>query len=301
MTNKKSSISSIALILSIFTNLYFGFANNDLEKKLKYFETTFDKKQAHYSAYMVLLTRTFYAVNDYGVVGPVQNMLDEIENESYQLQPFFPSNDSFEFFNQLNMKFIGLIYNYEKDKNLIDSYLQVKKEIQEYLFSALFSNSIIGNNGKVSKTVVQAFFQRNWATILTIVGVFSTLILLIFTVRQINSNAKISKAGFWLEIEKMFNKFDELNLQLRPTGEWREKQSFSKEEWGLIEDYMGVFEHCELMMQDKVIDEDRFKKIFSYRIENLVSNESIVKHKLIEEKDSWTTFIELLTRIGVSI
>ncbi len=100
----------------------------------------------------------------------------------------------------------------------------------------------------------------------------------------------------------MFAKHDEVHLNLRPTGKWckpnRPKDN-DNEGWAKVEDYMGLFEHCEVMIDDDLIDLKTFNAIFSYRLENLLDNETIVEAKLIEEGKSWQGFIRLLKKLEV--
>jgi hypothetical protein len=50
---------------------------------------------------------------------------------------------------------------------------------------------------------------------------------------------------------------------------------------------MGLFEHCELLIEKKLLDIETFKVIFEYRLSNIIANPIIVKAKLIDEKNSW--------------
>jgi hypothetical protein len=48
---------------------------------------------------------------------------------------------------------------------------------------------------------------------------------------------------------------------------------------------MGLFEHCEIMLSQHLIDEKTFRDIHAYRLRN-VANESIRTEKLIHEGSS---------------
>jgi hypothetical protein len=100
----------------------------------------------------------------------------------------------------------------------------------------------------------------------------------------------------------MFSQHDAVHLKLRPGGEWTVFGSgpTTGEEWAKVEDYMGLFEHCELMLRGKLIDRKTFEAIFSYRLHNLLANRRIVDAKLHNEGESWTLFLSLLKRLKIN-
>jgi len=101
----------------------------------------------------------------------------------------------------------------------------------------------------------------------------------------------------------MFTTHDEVHIKLRPGGEWTKKDSGPKSvhDWVKVEDYMGLFEHCELMLRKKLIDWETFKLVFSYRLYNVVANKIIVDEKLRQEKELWQAFIRLLKHLEIEI
>jgi hypothetical protein len=143
---------------------------------------------------------------------------------------------------------------------------------------------------------------NNWANVATIIGVIIALLALFYTAIQILQNTNISRAKFWLELEKMFSLHDEVHMKLRPGGEWTKEGEGPKtvQEWAKVEDYMGLFEHCEIMLQKKLIDQETFQAIFSYRLNNIVANKIIVEAKLIREKGYWANFMRLLNRYNIT-
>lgn len=101
----------------------------------------------------------------------------------------------------------------------------------------------------------------------------------------------------------MFQSHDPVHLKLRPGGKWSSNSSGPKEpeEWAELEDYMGLFEHCEIMMNLGLIDVQTFSDIFAYRLRNIVANSLICEKKLRQEAESWKKFISLLQRFDISI
>ena len=141
------------------------------------------------------------------------------------------------------------------------------------------------------------------ANIATVTGAAIAVCALIYTAYQVRQSTKISRGQFWLKLEKLFNIHDEIHYKLRPGGDWHKDGNGPKtlEEWAKVEDYMGLFEHCETMIENKLIDLETFKDLFGYRVLNLLGNTIIVKAKLIEEKEYWKRFNKLLLRLNISI
>jgi hypothetical protein len=142
-----------------------------------------------------------------------------------------------------------------------------------------------------------------WANIATVAGIPLAALVLIYTAYQVHQNTKISRGQFWLELEKMFSQHDEVHIKLRPGGEWTNKDCGPEtvKDWAKVEDYMGLFEHCELMLRRKLLDWETFKLLFSYRLYNIVANKTIVDAKLRRERRSWEAFIRLLERLKIEI
>ena len=143
----------------------------------------------------------------------------------------------------------------------------------------------------------------DWASIATISGAVLAIIVLWYTARQVHQNTRISRGQFWLELEKMFSNHDDVHLKLRPGGEWASNKNgpSTPKEWAAVEDYMGLFEHCEIMLEEKLIDAETFKSLFSYRLYNITANEVIVKGKLIDERAGWVNFIRLLEKLKMPV
>ena len=142
------------------------------------------------------------------------------------------------------------------------------------------------------------------AEIATILGIPLTFIALIYTAIQIRIRRKVSQGQFWLEIEKIFFHHDDIHIKLRPEeGEWTVPESGPKsnEEWASVDDYMGLFEHCELLLRKKLLDWDTFNLIFSYRLQNILSNNIIVEKNLKKEKESWKAFLRLINNRKLDI
>lgn len=138
-------------------------------------------------------------------------------------------------------------------------------------------------------------------TIIQIAGVLIALAALGWTAYSIYLNRKTTQAEFWLRLRNDFARYDEVHLKLRPGGEWASAGAgpSSVKEWAQVEGYMGLFEQCETMLSQGLLDEMMFSESYRYRVVNLHANPFIKKGKLIERADGWTRFIKLSQRLGL--
>lgn len=138
--------------------------------------------------------------------------------------------------------------------------------------------------------------SADWAQVFT---ALAAIVALFYTAFQIRRNTQISRGHFWLELERMFSNHDEAHLKLRPGGDWRgdNKGPSTSQDWIQVEDYMGLLEHCEIMLEKKLLDFDTFESIFGYRVGNILCNNTIVEQKLIQRGKWWKKFINLMVRL----
>jgi len=139
----------------------------------------------------------------------------------------------------------------------------------------------------------------DWASIATIIGAVIAVGALVYTAQQVHFNTKVNRASFWLELRKMFAEHREVHLKLRNL-EWSAAAP-TDDDWAKLEAYMGLFEHCELMLKEGLIDATTFTAIYAYRLENILDDNLIVREKLIDRRLGWTQFIQLLNRMGDSV
>lgn len=154
-----------------------------------------------------------------------------------------------------------------------------------------------------SLNMIAVLTLSQWANLATILAATVAVGALLYTAKQVQRNALTNRGTFWLELERMFQSHDRVHLRLRPGGEWSDKSNGPKDakEWAELEDYMGLFEHCEIMMNLGLIDVRTFSDIFEYRLHNIVENRTICEEKLRKEAKSWNRFISLLKRLNISI
>ena len=139
------------------------------------------------------------------------------------------------------------------------------------------------------------------ADLATVLGVPFAVLAIFLTFWQLRKSVAIASGQFMLDIEKMIAKFDAVHHKLRPEDEWNNTTAGPVEtkEWSQIEDYMGLFEHCELLLQNGSLNTEAFGELYKYRLENIVSNSEIVQAKLVDEKEYWGLFLKILSRYEI--
>ncbi|MDM0075092.1 hypothetical protein QTH90_11910 [Variovorax sp. J2P1-59] len=134
----------------------------------------------------------------------------------------------------------------------------------------------------------------------TILGVVVGAGSLLFAALNLLITARTNRAKFWLELRSAFARHDEVHRALRPGGKWAGGAVPSTpEEYFQIEAYMGLFEHCEIMISQRLIDEKTFREIYRYRLVNLLANRWVREVKVCGFPSGWKRFIELLERFQV--
>ena len=140
------------------------------------------------------------------------------------------------------------------------------------------------------------------ANVAQVLGAIGTVGGIFYAAAQLRHNASTSRATFLLHLEDMSHDHDAVHAKLRPGGAWTEKEAgpATPKEWMQAEDYMGFFEHCEILMRQGSLDPRVFWHLFGYRLENILASELIVREKLIEEREYWQLFWALLRRFRLT-
>jgi hypothetical protein len=103
-------------------------------------------------------------------------------------------------------------------------------------------------------------------------------------------NNKISRSSFLLEVR------DKFQVERRYNTHIALKNNKKVESWADLDDYLGLFEICEIMIQNKSLISIEFKKLYGYRLQNILQNKEVVYHKLVLECDKWDNLYLLLER-----
>ena len=134
-----------------------------------------------------------------------------------------------------------------------------------------------------------------WADVATIAGAVAGVAALAYTGWQIRQNTLAHRAEFWLTLRQMFSEHRDVHFMLR-TYEWT-NEDITHPDWARLEAYMGLLEHCEIMLEDELLDWQTFNDVYGYRIKLILSNSLIVRDTLIRRRRGWVRFLDLVRRM----
>jgi hypothetical protein len=136
------------------------------------------------------------------------------------------------------------------------------------------------------------------ANVAQIVGAIGGVGGILYAAAQLRSNASTSQSALLLQLEDMSHDHDAVRARMSPGGAWMEKGAgpATPKEWMQAEDYLRFFEHCEILIQQGTLNPRLFWRLFGHRLEKILENESIVRKKLIEEREYRRLFWGLLRR-----
>jgi len=138
------------------------------------------------------------------------------------------------------------------------------------------------------------------ANLATVIGFPLGLVAVIYASWQLRASARIARGQFLLELTKMSERHDDILHRVTPDGQWATGQSKPQtpEDWSRLVDYLGLFENCEVLVQDHSLDARVFKRLFGYRIRNLARLEYVIE--MINQPDEdWELFKSALRRLGI--
>ncbi len=140
------------------------------------------------------------------------------------------------------------------------------------------------------------------ANVAQVLGAIGAVGGIFYAAAQLRHSASTGRAVFLLQLEDMSHDYDAVYAKLRPKGAWTEQGAgpATPLEWVQAEDYLGFFEHCEVLMRQGSLDPRIFWHLFGYRLENILANERIVREKLIDERAHWQLFWALLRRFRLT-
>jgi len=115
--------------------------------------------------------------------------------------------------------------------------------------------------------------------------------------------------GFIATLHGLLANYDDVHVKSRHGGEWTQEDSTGKikgrdnaEEWASVELYMGLFEFCERLLKQRLMNYADFEQNLRYRLANIVANPVIVNSILESSRGAyWGDFVKLCDRSGVKI
>jgi tetratricopeptide (TPR) repeat protein len=94
---------------------------------------------------------------------------------------------------------------------------------------------------------------------------------------------KVARANFWLKLEETLSTNRRECVHLKIMNKAFDEEKFEEKNSYWVDDYLGIFELCNVMIDQKVIDIETFKAIYRYRLIYFLRYEFLVKEKLIKE------------------
>ncbi|PKA10399.1 hypothetical protein CH372_19615 [Leptospira meyeri] len=113
----------------------------------------------------------------------------------------------------------------------------------------------------------------------------------IFSFHQLKVSRITKKFEFILSLREIFNEQKKFKIHEAL------RNGHSIPDWASLDEYLGVFEICEVMIHNKILDTQIFSDLYKYRLQNILSNEEIILNKLILEVESWDNLYKLFKRI----
>jgi hypothetical protein len=136
----------------------------------------------------------------------------------------------------------------------------------------------------------------------------------IFTFRsQLDEGNKTSNAQFLIELRKMFSTDERMRIHriIQKNNEEEVKKytpqindnnqevdQEGREEQ--LDDYLGLFEFCKILIDKGSLSEDDFLTFYRYRLENILKSDALME-KFELEKKYWRTLFELILNLQEQI
>jgi hypothetical protein len=116
--------------------------------------------------------------------------------------------------------------------------------------------------------------------LVTLPGIL-TIVMLIY---QQYRTKKVTRANFWLKLEETFSTGSRERVHMKIMDKKYPQDNFiATDDSYWLDDYLGIFEFCFLMIEQRVINIETFKAIYRYRLIYFLQYELLVKEKLIKE------------------
>ena len=129
------------------------------------------------------------------------------------------------------------------------------------------------------------------------------IVSLVIAAYNTSINRRTNRAQFWVDLRQLFATHDRVHRLLRPAGAWASESRgpSNPDEWADVEAYLGLFEVCEDLIAQNLIDAGTFKKGYAYRISNILENRPICRAKLVENAEYWARFLSLTKRMDLEV
>ena len=139
----------------------------------------------------------------------------------------------------------------------------------------------------------------NWATFsVAAAGLLVAFFGLWYAGRQLRQARLSAAASLLLQLDDAFARHRDVHLKLRPGGDWAGSSEHpNSAELPPVEEYMGLFERIEVMLESDMLDTSVVDRLYGYRVANILDNHPIRVTKLIERSKGWRDFLLLVERL----
>ncbi len=120
---------------------------------------------------------------------------------------------------------------------------------------------------------------------------FAAVAALFLTIVSNSRTNDVSRSQFWLGLREQFS--EERRFEVHKTI----RGNLTITNWPEVDDYLGLFEVCEIMLRKKTIDLDDFKTLYQYRLINIIYHDEVIFYKLVLEIRNWYLLYDLLCRV----
>jgi len=141
--------------------------------------------------------------------------------------------------------------------------------------------------------------------IVTVLTVLIAIVGIWYAAKTLKDSIRVSRAQFFATVRGLMSNYDDVHARLRPGGDWASEIPAGPQnaaEWARVELYMGLFEYCERLLEQGLLNQTDFDRNLLYRLTNIVANPIIVETKLRPPLvQDWADFVRLCARCKVEI
>jgi hypothetical protein len=137
---------------------------------------------------------------------------------------------------------------------------------------------------------------NDWIGLVTVVTTAAASALALwYSHKALKRGEQFADADLILRLEEEMRAHQQVHIDLRPGGRWANGNSgpTSNQDWASVEDYMGLFEVINVLVDKQLLGMEYVEHLHGYRYDNLVKNPVIRQAKLVRERDGWKDFIAL--------
>lgn len=141
--------------------------------------------------------------------------------------------------------------------------------------------------------------------IVSALGVVGAIVGLWYAGNQLHASRLSARGTFLLDLDEAFLRHLDVYSRLRPGDDGQSPGSWAEPghgpdtaaEWMAVEQYMGLFERIEVLIEGGVLDAGITNRLYGYRVRNIVANDRIRNKLLVDGAAGWTDFLSLVRRL----